>query len=87
MPWDETAFPYETVGRVVIPKGQDAFGPARRTFWDDRMKLNVWYGLEAHRPLGSVNRLRKELYKMSARTRGEMNAVEVRDVDSVEQIP
>ena len=87
VPWDETAFPYETVGHVMIPQGQDAFGAARRTFWDDRVKLNVWYGLEAHRPLGSVNRLRKELYKMGARMRGEMNAVEVVDVAGVEQIP
>ena len=86
-PWDETAFPYETVGHVIIPKGQDPFEPARRTFWDDRVKLNVWYGLEAHRPLGSVNRLRKELYKTSSRTRGELNAVEVGDIDSIEQIP
>ena len=87
VPWDETAFPFETVGRVKIPAGQDAFSAARRTFWDDRIRLNVWYGLEAHRPLGSVNRLRKELYKMSSKTRGELNAVELRDIGSVDDIP
>jgi hypothetical protein len=59
--WDETAFPYWTVGRVVIPREQDSFDSARRTFWEDRMKVNVWYGLEAHRPSGSVNRLRRKL--------------------------
>lgn len=85
--WDETAFPYQTVGKVVLPAGQDVFSSDRRTFWDDHMKLNVWYGLEEMRPLGSVNRLRKELYQRSAGFRGHINAAEYTDVSSVDQIP
>ena len=85
--WDETAFPFQTVGKVVLPKGQDSFDAHRRTFWDDNVKLNVWYGLEDHRPLGSVNRLRKESYKMSAKNRGEINAVDVLEIGNIDQIP
>ena len=85
--WDETAFPFQTVGKVVLRKGQDSFDAKRRVFWDDRVKLNVWYGLREHRPLGSVNRLRKELYKMSSKNRGETNAVDVLEIDSADQIP
>lgn len=59
--WDETAFSFQKVGTAVLPKGQDSFDTRRRIFWDDKMKMNVWYGLEHHRPLGRVNRLRKEL--------------------------
>lgn len=85
--WDENEFPFETVGQVVLPKGQDVFDAARRAFWDDRMKLNTWYGLEAHRPLGSANRLRKELYRASANRREQINAVETQVVSDIAQIP
>ena len=86
-PWDETAFPFQTVGRIVLLKGQDSFSPERRTFWDDKMKLNVWYGLESMRPLGSVNRLRNKLYDMAARNRAETNVTDVVYVDDIDQIP
>ena len=75
------------MGTLVIPKGQDPFDAARRTFWEDRMKLNPWYGLEMHRPLGSVNRLRKELYELSSSMRGKLNATEILEVWSVDEIP
>lgn len=85
--WDEEKFPFETVGKVVLPKGQDVFEAKRRAFWDDHMKLNVWYGLEAHKPLGSVNRLRKRLYQASSKRRADINATEVQLVGSVDEIP
>lgn len=87
LPWDETAFPFQTVGTVTIPAGQDSFDAKRRTFWEDSMKCNVWYGLESMRPLGSVNRLRRNLYKMSVAKREETNVTEVKYVDSIDQIP
>lgn len=86
-PWDEEKYPFETVAKVALPKGQDVFDSKRRTFWDDHMKLNVWYGLEAHRPLGSVNRLRKSLYQRSVAKREELNAIETEVVSSIDQIP
>lgn len=87
VPWDETAFPFQTVGKVVLPAGQNVFSAERRAFWDDHMKLNVWYGLEDHRPLGSVNRLRKELYQHSSGFRSKTNDDDLREVSSVDQIP
>jgi hypothetical protein len=74
------------VGQVVFPS-QDSFSSARRTFWDDRMKLNIWAGSDEHRPLGSVNRLRKQLYEMSQRKRSDLNNTEIVDVKTIEQIP
>ena len=85
--WDQEKYPFETVAKVVLPKGQDGFDSRRRAFWDDGMKVNVWYGLEAHRPLGSVNRLRKSLYQASVRKREELNARGVKAVKSVDEIP
>ncbi|EMC92225.1 hypothetical protein BAUCODRAFT_38244 [Baudoinia panamericana UAMH 10762] len=86
-PWNEEKYPFETVAKITLPKGQDVFESKRRAFWDDHMKLNVWYGLEAHKPLGSVNRLRKELYKASVVKRAELNAADVKYVSSVDDIP
>jgi len=94
--WDEGKYPFRTVGKVRIPAAQshaassvneDPMGSARRTLWDDRMKLNVWYGLSAHRPLGSVNRLRRRLYAASAERRAQGNAVQLEDVKSSDAIP
>ena len=85
--WNEDKYPFQTVARVVLPKGQDPFDAKRRVFWEDRMKLNPWYGLEAHRPLGSANRLRRTLYQSSLAKRSELNASHAEAVGSVEQIP
>nr|POE99480.1 uncharacterized protein y4il [Quercus suber] len=84
--WSEAEFPFVTVGKVVLPR-QEALGEARQAFYDDRMKLNVWDGLEAHTPLGSVNRLRRTLYQASVRKREEMNGVVVENVKSIGEIP
>lgn len=86
-PWDEEKYPFEIVAKVKLPKGQDVFDPKRRAFWDDHMKLNVWYGLEAHQPLGSVNRLRKTVYQASVAKRAETNAANVTYVSSIDEIP
>lgn len=84
--WDEDKFPFRTVGQVVFPS-QNSFDPARRSFWDDHMKLNVWAGLDEHTPLGSTNRLRKSLYTHSQKKRAELNSAEIIDVKSIRQIP
>lgn len=56
--WDDEKFPWQTVAKVVIPK-QDSFCFARKTFWEDHLRLDPWHGLKSFMPLGSPNRLRK----------------------------
>jgi hypothetical protein len=85
--WNEEKYPFETVAKLVLPKGQDAFDAQRRVFWEDHMKLNPWYGIDAHRPLGSVNRLRKTLYQRSVAGRNELNACKADVISDVGQIP
>jgi len=87
MEWEQDKFPFKTVAQLVFPRGQDSFDSARRTFWEDKMKLNIWYGLRDHQPLGSVNRLRKRLYQESQKFRSELNNTEAVYVDSIDQIP
>ncbi|KAK6073050.1 hypothetical protein SCUP234_08887 [Seiridium cupressi] len=85
--WDETTFPFQTVAKVVFPAGQDSFSTDRRLFWEESMRLNVWYGLKEHQPLGSVNRLRRKMYELSEQFRGKRNASSIVDLKSVNQIP
>ena len=85
--WDENTAPWQTLGTVTFPKQDGTMKPQRRTFWEEHLRLNPWKGLEAHRPLGSVNRLRNHVYRQSEKERTKLNAVESTDVTSVKQIP
>lgn len=51
------------------------------------MELSPWNGLVEHQPLGSINRLRKTVYEMSAKNRQTINAVGTRRVNGVDGIP
>ena len=84
--WDEATAPYQTVGRVEFPV-QDSFAQTRRVFWEDRMVLDPWLGLAAHRPLGSINRLRRVVYGRSRKRRDELNASESAVVQSIDEMP
>lgn len=83
--WDEKKSPYLPVAKVVIP-AQEAYSPARRVFVDEKLSFNPWHTLPAHRPLGSIQRVRVKVYEASTRFRHEMNMqprVEPRSIDEM----
>lgn len=84
--WDEVTAPYQTIGTVEFPV-QDSFSQERRVFWEDHMALDPWKGLATHRPLGSINRLRKVVYGQSQKRRDRLNAKTSVDVQSIDQVP
>lgn len=84
--WDEMTAPYQTVATVTFPK-QDSFSHARRTFWEESVYLSPWHGLEAHKPLGSVNRLRSKVYPNSRNQRDEINVKKSSTLKSINDIP
>ncbi|APC18085.1 catalase [Pseudomonas frederiksbergensis] len=59
--WRESDAPFETVARIQIP-AQDFDTPALNLQCDNQ-SFNPWFGLEAHRPIGGINRLRKAVYE------------------------
>ena len=61
---------------------QDLWILAFKTWWDDRITVNSWHGLEEHRPLGSTNRMRRVVYSESRKLRLGVNGLE--DVEYVE---
>lgn len=84
--WDEATAPYQTIGTLEFPP-QDAFSPERRVFWEDHLRLSPWQGLAAHRPLGSVNRLRKTVYEQSQKKQDVLNAKKSTHAKNIEDIP
>lgn len=70
--WRESDAPFETVARIRIP-AQDFDTPAQNLQCDN-LSFNPWFGLEAHRPIGGINRLRKAVYEAVSDYRHARNA-------------
>ena len=58
---------YVSVAKLTIPI-QDFDSPEHREKCE-KLFFTPWHGINAHRPLGGINRLRKEVYLGSARHR------------------
>ena len=84
--WPEDESPYIPVARIRV-EPQTAWSEARSTAVDDGLSFSPWHGLAAHRPLGSINRLRKAAYEMSARFRAENNHTAVGEPRSFAPLP
>ncbi|ESQ82833.1 hypothetical protein AEAC466_15085 [Asticcacaulis sp. AC466] len=66
--WPEDQSPYVTVARLRV-KSQTAWSEERSQAVDHGMSFSPWHGLAAHRPLGSIMRLRKSAYEASVQFR------------------
>ncbi len=76
--WDEEASPYRTVGRITVAP-QMSLGTDLADEVDENSFFSPWHGLAAHRPLGSVNRSRRQAYEMSAEFRAKFNGCPMHD--------
>ncbi|PBJ20160.1 hypothetical protein BSF44_42050 [Pseudomonas sp. ACN8] len=70
--WRESDAPFETVARIKVP-AQDFDTPALNLQCDNQ-SFNPWFGVEAHRPIGGINRLRKAVYEAVSDYRHARNA-------------
>lgn len=83
--WREALSPHQPVARLVVPP-QNAYSDARRIYADDVLAFSPWRGLAAHRPLGSIMRIRRAAYEQSSQFRHTMNAtpqVEPQDISAL----
>ncbi len=76
--WDEAASPYRTVARITVAP-QLSIGTDLAGAVDENTFFSPWHGLAAHRPLGSVNRARRQTYEMSAAFRARYNGCPMHD--------
>ena len=86
MVWPEDLSPYVTVARITT-KPQQAWSDARSKAIDDEMSFSPWHGIEAHRPIGSIVRVRKMAYEMSAKFRAEYNKVSMVEPAGLQDFP
>lgn len=77
-PWPEDESPYVAVGRIVA-QPQDTWSPDNIKAIDDGMAFSPWHGVSAHQPLGSIMRVRKDVYTNSAAFRGARNGCPMRE--------
>ncbi len=68
--WPEDKSPFVTVARLRVPP-QTAWSEERSAVVDEGMSFSPWHGIAAHRPLGSIMRLRKRVYEASAAFRAQ----------------
>lgn len=84
--WDQEKYPFEKVASIIVPP-QHPFSPQRINFWKDQIRVDPWHGLETLKPLGSINRVRKVVYKASSayrrRTNGGIKEVTVTNIDEI----
>ena len=66
--WKEKDAPYHRVAHIRIPR--QGFEDAGRMTRCEQMAFNPWHCLADHRPLGSMNRARREIYLAMAEFRG-----------------
>lgn len=70
--WDEALSPYVPVARIVVPP-QPSYSDTRAFAIDEGLAYSPWHGIAAHRPLGSVMRIRRQAYRLAQRFRAEKN--------------
>ncbi|MPQ70532.1 MULTISPECIES: catalase family protein [unclassified Pseudomonas] len=70
--WKESDASFQTVARIRIP-AQD-FDTLEQNIACDNQSFSPWHGLEAHRPIGGINRLRKAVYDAVSDYRHSRNA-------------
>jgi hypothetical protein len=84
--WSEDDSPYQPVATITYPV-QDAYSDERRWFGDDVLEFNSWRAIADHRPLGSINRLKKEVYLASSEFRHEKNGKARREPQTIDELP
>ncbi|KAG0076796.1 hypothetical protein BGZ92_002248 [Podila epicladia] len=76
--WSEKESPFQTVGTITFPQQEvdnQKVGNEELNALGERLSFNPWHSLVEHKPLGSINRVRKIVYERISRVRDERNGV------------
>ena len=77
--WDEAASPYIKVATIRIPV--QSFESDEQMALGENLSYTPWHSLPDHRPLGGINRARREVYEAIAARRHELNGVPMHEPD------
>jgi hypothetical protein len=86
VPWPEEQSPYVAVARITA-EPQLAWSESRASAIDDGMSFSPWHGVTAHRPIGSIMRVRKMAYEMSANFRAAHNSRRIEEPRDLHDLP
>jgi len=82
--WPESLSPYVTVAKLRLPQqdigGEDNFEKM------DKTSMTAWRVTEQHRPLGSIMRSRKEVYRQSSILRHQTNHQERKEPRNLAEV-
>lgn len=81
--WDEDASPFQKVAQITIPK-QD-FESEKQMAFCENLSMTPWHSSVEHRPLGSINRARKDVYRQISKFRHEKNKVPRQEPTGIER--
>lgn len=73
--WKESDSPYVTIAKITIPAQQ--FDTKEQHAFCENLSFSPWHALDAHRPIGELNRIRKEVYKASSQYRHKENKAQI----------
>jgi hypothetical protein len=76
--WNQEDAPFQTVA-TLHAAAQDSWAPDEVQAVDEGMRFSPWVGLAAHRPLGNINRARKQTYEHSAEFRARFNSCPIHE--------
>lgn len=86
VPWDEQASPFRPVATLSVPP-QASWRHGASDRMDTALAFSPWHGLDAHRPLGGINRVRKPTYEFSAGFRAEFNRCPIHEPRALADVP
>ncbi len=69
--WDESISPFVKIATVQIPK--QAFDSEKQMNFCENLSFTPWHSLPEHRPIGGMNRVRKEVYEAISEQRHNAN--------------
>ncbi len=84
--WPEDQSPYRTVARLTLPP-QDAFSEEHYRYFEQRISFNPIHTLDAHRPLGGVQRARMQAYLHTQDFRQRTNGMTPAEPGSHAEVP
>jgi hypothetical protein len=82
--WDEALSPFRKVAAIKIPRQEGSNSPERVALCE-HLSFNPWRTLPEHRPLGVINRVRREVYSSISQFRHQRNNVAVREPQRSDQ--
>jgi hypothetical protein len=79
--WNEQDAPFFKVATITIPRQR--FATPERDQLCENLSFTPWHALPQHRPLGSMNRIRRAVYQTASKLRHELNGTVRTEPDEI----